>query len=897
MNTENHYQETDLGNIAPNPRGEYSPEESYEYLDLVVFEGGSYICLTDTAITGISPESGKTTQYWQVITIPGDLTPEYIAMHDRVVNLSEQVGADAEEVRTAEQNVSGMELNVTQMQEQTRQAAESAEQSKDSAAGYAASADASRRAAEESEQNINAQVTGFDSHVAEKTSEAESNIEAVRIAANAAVVAQQKESIQEVKDQTALYISEKQRAAEQAIEKKAEEYATSVDADIQAVKDAGNAQIQNVNSAGNTQVGNVNSAGATQISAIESAGTAQKEEVNLAGSTQVQEVKDEGATQVANVQAAAEEITGKVAQIDQNTQGISELKGDISNKLDKYDLSINRCDMNARVSGYSLNQNTGELYKVGGWYVSDYCDILTGNDSGVVTVFVKNTLSNLPKYAFYDSNKQYISGSNSYTNPLEVPTNAKYIRIAYNTIDNDFIVNVGDTGVSNAYAYPYYKNEIIVPTKTSQLENDSYYVTSDDVVSKYTLDISINRLNPETTSTGNLNPSTGEITESWIKISDYCDIETMNDTGLVTLYQNEGIKRNFQKVCFYDKDKKFVKGFTEYTNPVAIPSGAKYVIVQTNITTDPWIRAVVNIGDYNRYNTYHWDNLYYRNLSSYVNDVGYSINQWKGKTWSAYGDSITAISNGNGLQLGWAKYVNDVFGFSTFYGRGIGGQRYAWGNAGGSVSFIKADGTYNSRNDSYNKDNYTGDVPEGTTACRSSFCSWDRITHMYPESIKDTIDLIFIMGGTNDSKDETAPVFIKDDVTDAEWASSEYYATYGGDYNISTLKGGMASCIMKMQAWMPQAVIVVGTPLSGEGTEGVVGTSLGTWQYTKSEYIKEVAKMCSIPLIDVYATCGINPWNRTKYISDTVHPYHEDGKKMLARAVIGGLMTIYPMIN
>ena len=45
MNTENHYQETDLGNIAQNPRGEYRQEESYEYLDLVVFEGCSYVCL------------------------------------------------------------------------------------------------------------------------------------------------------------------------------------------------------------------------------------------------------------------------------------------------------------------------------------------------------------------------------------------------------------------------------------------------------------------------------------------------------------------------------------------------------------------------------------------------------------------------------------------------------------------------------------------------------------------------------------------------------------------------------------------------------------------------------------------------------------------------------------
>lgn len=43
MQTENTYVETDLGNIALNPRGEYSDEVSYEYLDTVSYEGGSYI--------------------------------------------------------------------------------------------------------------------------------------------------------------------------------------------------------------------------------------------------------------------------------------------------------------------------------------------------------------------------------------------------------------------------------------------------------------------------------------------------------------------------------------------------------------------------------------------------------------------------------------------------------------------------------------------------------------------------------------------------------------------------------------------------------------------------------------------------------------------------------------
>lgn len=295
MNTENHYQETDLGNISLNPRGEYNPEESYEYLDLVVLEGGSYVCLAENGatITGISPESGKTTQYWQVITIPGSLTPEYIAMHDRVVNISEQVEADAEEVRTAEQNVSGMELNVTQMQEQTRQSAEAAEQSKDSSAGYAASADASRQAAEESKQNIDAQVTGFDSHVAEKTEEAENDIEAARIAANKAIIAQQEQSVNEVARAGIEAISTAQSAAQTATEK------------------AQAADTSEKNAAASETAAKLSETNATKMA------------------EQVAADKEQVANDRTAVENAKQEMTGSVAQIEQNTQGISELKGDL----------------------------------------------------------------------------------------------------------------------------------------------------------------------------------------------------------------------------------------------------------------------------------------------------------------------------------------------------------------------------------------------------------------------------------------------------------------------------------------------------------------------------------------------------------------------------------------
>lgn len=238
MSTTNNYSETDLGNVSPNPCGEYSDKKEYEYLDLVSFNGGSYLCIIElgNTVSNVPPNEGKNSDTWQCVALPGDLTPEYVSMHDHVVNLAEQVEADAEEVRKANVNVSNIKLNVEQMQEQTRQSAESAEQSKENAAGYAESAELSRQAAKIAEQNVNAQVSGFDNHVLQKTTESEEDIEAVRIAANKAILAQQKESIQHVKDQTSQYISDQEAQAKTNIENYTGEQINNVNQAVNVVK-------------------------------------------------------------------------------------------------------------------------------------------------------------------------------------------------------------------------------------------------------------------------------------------------------------------------------------------------------------------------------------------------------------------------------------------------------------------------------------------------------------------------------------------------------------------------------------------------------------------------------------------------------------------------------------
>lgn len=225
MNTENNYVETDLGNISPNPCGEYNQSMQYEYLDLVNYQGGSYLCTVEleTKITGIAPVQGKNTEYWQLVTLPGDLTPEYIAMHDDVVNKAKQVEASTAAAELAQQEAESALTDVEQLHSDTVNSANKAAESRDSAAGYAQTAETAREKAKESEENVNAQVTDFDTHVAEKTQESEQAIADARQQAVQTVAKQGELSVQAVEDETAEYIEEQKNAAKEEIGSRADE--------------------------------------------------------------------------------------------------------------------------------------------------------------------------------------------------------------------------------------------------------------------------------------------------------------------------------------------------------------------------------------------------------------------------------------------------------------------------------------------------------------------------------------------------------------------------------------------------------------------------------------------------------------------------------------------------
>lgn len=223
--TENNYQETDLGNVSPNPRGEYDSTAEYEYLDLVSYKGGSYLCTVELGetVTNVSPAAGKNTDIWQLLTLPGALTAEYVAMHDDVANKAKQVEASTAAAELAQQEAESALVDVEQLHSDTVNSANKAAESRDSAAGYAQTAEVARDKVKESEENVNAQISNFDTHVAEKTQESEQTIADARQQAVRTVTKQGELSVQAVKDETAEYIEEQKNTAKEEINSHADE--------------------------------------------------------------------------------------------------------------------------------------------------------------------------------------------------------------------------------------------------------------------------------------------------------------------------------------------------------------------------------------------------------------------------------------------------------------------------------------------------------------------------------------------------------------------------------------------------------------------------------------------------------------------------------------------------
>lgn len=283
------------------------------------------------------------------------------------------------------------------------------------------------------------------------------------------------------------------------------------------------------------------------------------------------------------------------------------------------------------------------------------------------------------------------------------------------------------------------------------------------------------------------------------------------------------------------------------------------------------------------------------------------------KTLAFYGDSITAQNNGDFLNgaVGntWAGYFSKFVNASGYFGRGVGGQSFKWNNSCWYTE-VGTNGNYKNRYKYDVSGETTNEVVstatteeeialiENALGCeieihRGCYCSWDRITTMFPVNIKDNIDILFIMGGTNDfssvegldvsgNDGSTKPIFSASNTTDSDWVTSLSYN--GGDYDVTTTWGAMASTIMKFKIWMPNCKIVILTPIERAGTNYNHATN-GNHATTVdlANQVLSVANWCDTEAWNMFAECGIDLFNASVMLSDGVHPNTQTGGLRMAK--------------
>lgn len=301
-NTVNDYTETDLGNISLNPRGEYDSSAEYEYLDTVSYQGGSYFCLAEleTTITGIAPDAGHNSEHWQMIAAPGDMTPEYTAAYNDVINKAVQVEISRAAVELAQQEIEAVQTDVQQLHSDTVQAVQEAENSKNSAANSAQSAEQSRKTVSESEQNINGQIAGFDSRVSE-------------------AVEQSKEEINTTKQQAINTITNQQTTSVNTVKTEGEKIITRVGNDAKTVADD-RATVEE-----------------TTQTVLNNAQEVARNAQTVASNTENAAASAESAKTFAdNAAQSAKSVEDASKQIEQNKKDVASLKEDVSNKITKF---------------------------------------------------------------------------------------------------------------------------------------------------------------------------------------------------------------------------------------------------------------------------------------------------------------------------------------------------------------------------------------------------------------------------------------------------------------------------------------------------------------------------------------------------------------------------------
>jgi hypothetical protein len=220
----------------------------------------------------------------------------------------------------------------------------------------------------------------------------------------------------------------------------------------------------------------------------------------------------------------------------------------------------------------------------------------------------------------------------------------------------------------------------------------------------------------------------------------------------------------------------------------------------------------------------------------------------------------------------WWQIVADHFGFGEAYNRGIGGTKVI---ADACYSLLNSDGTVYVQH----WDGEDDEIPEGCTKVLRSLSKEDRAA-----TIPEDTDVVVIMAGVNDFNA----------------CGTEGSFNYPFEKIYIEYKSAYSQFIEYVMNRLPNAVIFICTLINSANIKGAGMAELkqlpknanGNTPKDFAKWTKEVAEQFGVYCIDTFATSGINYLNRNLYCVDEVHPYTENGQKMIARSVIKGMSNV-----
>lgn len=545
------------------------------------------------------------------------------------------------------------------------------------------------------------------------------------------------------------------------------------------------------------------------------------------------------------VQAGA--TTEQAQQIEKNKSDIDCLKEDLSNII-----SPNLFNLAESKENTAIIQGDGSEGSYDGWVATGYIPV---NKNDVLYFSSNNEPTYYSTGAFYDSQKQFISGfgnPNNNNNNITV-TSDGYARFSFESKKEKLQIEKGSRTAYVPYGELKIESEVDnVKENVANIESEVTEVKTE--VAKIQEDHT-NLFDKDTVVKGVVFADSGYFNSSFSEwdSSDYIPVKP----GMILYFSSDGLPIGVASTgAYFDADKKYLSGISNEPTVLTVPDGAYYLRFSKNGGLGDTLNTL-KIEQYGITKFTPYGKLYVTVTESALpNSI---LPKWKGLKILTLGDSITAMGGVNG----WTYWIKQYLLADKVVNVSVAGS--TWQDKVANQTY---DGNPQPSTDGNVMGNQVQKVLNAKANGDADYQDFDVITFSF---------------GTNDSVDFS--------VQTKESAENQFITNYAQNnftvvplenLNRQTLAGAMRYGFQKLHEAYPNAVIFMCTP-----TQECYETFDSIYQ--KGDFINFVADRLGAETIDT-RRCGIRNIYESQTTIDYDHP-EQSGVAPIQTDLLDGIHT------